>query len=298
MSENSNKSTGTPYSSFEELSPPPNYKGILAVVFMQPALVPVLTQCSWKKALKRVLLTAFACGLLLGIFQSLRMKDDVTGWSQWLGSQIEEVWVDNGQLQWQTAEELPYSAYYKDWRVDFAKPDTSIPPAETLGPGQKGVWASTSKVVVWWRLAGDRSQTRTMLLYNKDGVLSMFDPSRMIPAEKRLHGRQIQQVAEKQYSTFVPFFCVLKGIATVMQMMFYVLIFASIPYLLRSPIAAGGFGSILAFYLYVAVPALFIATVYRLLNVPFLDFATIFAGAFVGYLLLVMWYISRKMKKT
>lgn len=297
MTQNSKKDNAPPYYTGQDLSPPPNFKGILTVVFLQPALVPVFTQCSWKKALKRVLLTAFVCGVLMGIVQSLRLKDDVTGWSEWFGSQIEEVWVDNGQLQWQPAKELPYSAYYKDWRVDFAKGDTSVPSAEKLGPGRKGVWISTSNVVAWWRIAGDRSKTRTMLLYNKDGILSMFDPSRLIPTEGRLRGREIQQVVGKQYSTFIPFFCVLKGITTVMQMMFYILVFASIPYLLRSPIATGGFGSVLAFYLYAALPALFIATVYRLLNVPFLDFAAIFAGAFVGYLLLVMWYISRKMKK-
>ena len=297
QNQNLNKDNPPPSPPGAELTPPSTYRGILAMVFLQPALVPVLTQCHWAKALKRVLLTAFGCGLLLGVFQSWRLKDDVTGWSEWLGSQIEAVWIDDGRLQWQTAKKLPYSTYYKDWRVDFAKPGADIPSGDALGPGGKGVWISTANVLAWWRIAGDRSKTRTMLLYNKDGIFSMFDPSRLIPADKRLHGPEIQQVVRQQYSAFIPFFCLITALATVMQMMFYILVFAAIPYLLRSPIAAGGFGSILAFYLYAATPALLVATLYRLLNVPFLDFATIFAGVFVGYLLLVMWYISRKMKK-
>jgi len=276
---------------------PITYREVLAIVFAQPGLLPVLTQCDWKKALKRVLLTAFGCGILLALFQAPRLKTSMEGWAQWMGGQVEEVWYSDGRLHWKLAGELPYTAYYEDWRVDFKKPDSKFSAPESVGPGRKGVWLSERQGYAWWRIGNDRERMQTMVLYDKGKLFGVFNPSAAVTTKKRVQGNDLKGLAKDVFFQFLPFYCVFKGVFIDLQVLFYVLIFTAIPYLLRSPLAAGGFRSILPFYLYACLPALLIATVYRMLNVPFLDFQTIFAGAFVGYLLLIMFKIGKALRQ-
>ncbi|MFW6414118.1 MAG: DUF1189 family protein [Verrucomicrobiota bacterium] len=279
------------------IRPPDSYRGILSLVFFQPHLLPVLKASSCKKALLRVLLTGFLCGVLLALLQVVRLNEDVKAWGAWVAKEFDTVWYDDGRLYWQTDSELPYRTYYRGWRVYFAEEGSSFPSSpDKLGPGNKGIWISPDSVYTWWQLANDSTDIRHAVLYEDGKMFGMINVPAVIPADRRLSGNDLENAIIGIFRQSIPIFCFFRGLAVDFQLLFYVFVFSVIPYLLRSPLAAEGFESILTFYLYAAIPALFIATVYSAFNVPFLDFQTIFAAAFVGYLLFALWSISKAIR--
>lgn len=280
--------------SAESIPPPRNFRDILTIVFSQPRFLPVLTLCSWKKALLRVLIIGFCCGVLLGGLQAIRISGDVKSWSSWIAEELDAVWYEKGRLHWQPKAETPYQAYNRGWYVHFAEEGDSFSASDVSSAGNRGLWISSDAVYTWWRTpGGSAADNRSAVLYEDGKLFGMMSIPALIEPETTLRGNQLEQAVSRIFRQIIPVFLFFRGVAVDMQVLFYVLIFSVIPYFLRSPLAAGGFGSIFAFYLYLSLPALFVAVVYSAFKVPFLDFQTIFAVAFVVYLLVVLGAISK-----
>ncbi len=268
---------------------------VFHILFLQPHMVFMLAQDRWTRALRVVLLVAFICGLGMAMMRVPSMLSEAGEWGKWLAREVEEAWIEDGQLRWARPEELPHTSYRGAWRIEFHPPTTEFSSEQRLGPETKGIWVSPTAVYSWWRLPG-QDQPEVMPLFQNDNVLNVLPIAKLWPAGVHLKSAELKQGIRTLVWQAVPFFLIGNGLIVIFQGLFYTLIFAFIPYVFRSPLAAGGFRPVFTFYLYASIPPIVIASVYAGLGLKFATFNTFFVAAFILYLMIVMWKIGRAMR--
>lgn len=272
-------------------------KEVLQIVFTRPQMLLFLLQGSLRRALLRLILISFACGVIAAISDIPSLIDETMTWSKWLQQNVQHIEISDTGLSWQHPVNLPATLYFRGWRVDFRpadaeKFDTDAPP----GTYPRGIWISPEKAFLWWRGTTD-TEARTQAIFRNGKVLGNIDPGTLTEESSlTLDGAEFEAFAKRMLWYFVPGYLLAHGAGVTIQLLFYVGIFAIIPYLLKSPLAAGGLNSIFTFYLYTSLPALVVATVYNAVGIQVLDFSTIFIIVFIGYLVLVMWRLGNAAK--
>jgi hypothetical protein len=269
-----------------------NLRDVAGVVFFQPQLLLLLAHDRWTRAFRIVALLSFFCGVILGALQVPALISSARAWGEWFGREMGEVRLEQGQLQWQRPVELPHTSRHGNWRVDFRGADAEFAPQTRLGPERKGIWISPDAVYTWWRLPGSESTHSTVWL-NEQRLFGLLDVNRVWPEGLHLREDEFAPAARQTVLRAVPVYVLGEGVRVLLQVAFYTLIFAVIPYLLKSPLAAGGFRSVLTFYLYASIAPIIVATVYAALGLPFMDFNSFFVTAFILYLLFTVWRMGR-----
>lgn len=297
-SPDSGSSTGGDSGPFEMAGSRTPLLGLLYVLFLRPSLVFAILEREtlWRTAI-RVIGLAVCCGLILTAFRTPALYRGFHDWVNWLQKEMGQIELSSGELAWHPRQPLPYSKHFKGWRVSFigdAKAD--FDPDKRLGPESSGLWVSPTRIYYWQRTGRDRVVGRQVAdastLFKVfasgqrgDGAdsavkLSLNGPGRMFAAITVL---------------------VLVGAATVVgvvgEVLFYSALFSLLPILLRSPQARMGMKKSLVLYLNVSLVPLFVAMVYSLLRVPFLDFNTVYAFVFVGYLAFVIISARAKLRE-
>ena len=267
------------------------FRQVLRIIFGYPQLLMVLLQANWRRALVRVAAVSFICGLLVGISQIQEVAHGIMEWAHWLRGNVDTMRVQDDRVEWERSEDLPATDHFRGWRVDFRRgEEAEFHPGQNMGTYPRGIWVSPTKVLLWYRT--DKSTPlQTRVLFDEGKTWAS------VPVENfSVAGDEFIAKARQMLRYYVPVFLVAQGLNVLLQMLLYVSIFAVIPCLLKSPLAAGGFKSIFTFYLYASLPALAVATAYSAAGIEALDFNTIFVGAFIMYLVFAMWRLGRALR--
>lgn len=238
-------------------------------------------------------LFAFLGGAMLGLSRLPGVLAASQRWAEWFGSLAGEVWLRDGAIGWEHPEETPYTARHGAWRVDFHDDDAEFQ-RRNLGPEAKGVWISPTRIYAWFR-SGSGDDINARVLFADARVLNVVAADALWPEGWHLDGDELVRRTRHTVLRLAPALVAADALRVFVQVLFYTFIFAVIPYLLKSPLAAGGFRSVFAFYLYASIPPLAVACVYASLNLPYLDFNTFFVVAFIVYLVAVVWRMGRSL---
>ncbi|MFO7821928.1 MAG: DUF1189 family protein [Lentisphaeria bacterium] len=270
---------------------------ILQILFFYPHKLLLLLQANWRRALVRMVLISFVCGVLSGLSQVVGLADGVFAWGDWLEENVDALEISDGKLIWQKPANLPATDYFRGWRLDFkANAEKGFDPADPPGTATRGVWVSPEKSFIWWRIQ-KHQEARVKMLFAEGKLFGNLEPSALgMSPSVPLSGTELKNTARQMLWFFVPMYLLFQGVWVVFQVLLYVAIFSFIPLVMKSPLVAGGFRSVFTFYLYTGLPAVLVATVYTLAGIRSPDFGTIFLTAFVAYLILAMWRVGKAMR--
>jgi hypothetical protein len=283
-------------------SPPPNdasapasfrnWRQALAVLFFRPQFLLVLAQGHCLRALRLVAVLALLCGTTLATARLPQAMTTTREWITWFGSIVSELTLEDGRLSWAQPADLPYTAHRRQWRIDFAADDVEFDPHERRGPHRQGLWVSADEAYMW-RRSGENEQAHATVVFRDNKLFGLVDTSVFWPDGFSLTGPEMTATVMHNLWRAVPFLVVFEAVGVLLQVLFYTFIFAFIPYILKSPLAAGGFKHVFAFYLYASIPPMITATVYAALGLALMDFNTFFVLGFIAYLVLVIWRTGR-----
>ena len=113
----------------------------------------------------------------------------------------------------------------------------------------------------------------------------IVDVSAFWPEGFRYRGSEIETAVRGVARRALPALVLHEALRMFLQVLFYTLAFAVIPIVLRSPMASRGFSRVFTFYLYASIPPVAAASVYRGLNLRYLDDVFVFVIIFLGYLI-------------
>lgn len=265
----------------------PTILQILIGLFFFPQVVLVLLQAQrCRRALVVVLCSCLACGLLLGVARIPKFLDMSADWARWLGEEVSVLWVEDGSLRWERPTSLPYTTRHRNWRIDFAGEDTPFRPEELAVGISRGVWIAPRNVHAWWRRTQGRVTTVSFLKDMKAG--GVYDLTELWPAGYRLQGKAFEEQARTFVIQAIPFILLHASLSVTGPVLLYAAVFSLVPVLFPRRAVRGSFLSALTFHLYASIPPLIVGAVYASLDLPFLDFTTVFVCSFMGYLLFVL----------
>ena len=265
---------------------------LLAVLFLEPQLLLLVAGSKWGKALRYMLGTTILAGLAIGLSAAPRLNHAAKGWADWFANEVKVAWIQDSALYWQEPAALPATHYHENWRIDFMAEDAVYDPDVRLGPEARGLWLSPTAVFYWRRMPETDKVVATQLLNPK--LMGMLEENAGDENGLRLDAEGFQHHSRRlTLILLVPAYALLSVLLISSEALFYALVFAFVPFLLRVPMAARGFGQVFSFYLYLAIPPLVVATVYTVSGLPGVTFSTIFAFSYVFYLLYVLWQVRR-----
>ena len=260
---------------------------LFPLLFLQPAVLFFLPRKRWPRAITVLGCMAFIGGILVGTIRMPARLSEVKDWAEFFRHQTAELRLENDRLYWQYPKDLPHTTHFDEWQITFAEKGASFEPKQIVANRDKGIWISHDAVYQWWMPGG--RQTPVHNTFFKDGrVLNQMDAGKVWPDGFRLRGNEIVREATGMFYKFMPLLILGNGLNVLVQTLFYTVIFAVIPFIMRSPLSAGGFGNLLSLYLYAGIPPLIFALAYTALNLPFLDFGLLYVGGFIVYLMLMI----------
>jgi len=274
--------------------PPPSLRRILWWLFFDPAQVPALQVESPWRGLRVLLVALFLAGLAVGAGRAPGLWHSSLEWTHWFGQETGAVWLADGKLRWERPETLPYATTHAGWRVEFMPAGSRFSDRSGEGPERSGIWISPETVRLWVKADG-ADVVQEELLFTNGKLLGRLDPLAFgIPLDRPLRGEQLEAIVRRMLPAAI-IGALLLGILLVagLQVGMYLTMFAAIPVLLRSPWAHRGFFRVFAFYCFLSVPPLLAATVYSALELPGLDFGSVYVFGFLLYVFMMFWLVQR-----
>jgi hypothetical protein len=268
----------------------------LYILFFRPSLVfGVLERETLWRAVLRAVLTAVFCGLVITVARIPVLNREVTQWAEWIEQEMGNLRLDEEGLRWEPAQQLPYGKHFNGWRVSFrGDPEAEFDDQERYGPEDFGLWVSPAKAYLWQRSRNGKVTGRQILDASK-----IYDA---LAAARRDEQGAIR-VSLEGFNKFLVVLGIVFGVGfftvagVVAEVLFYATLFAVLPFLLRTPQARMGLKRAYVFYLHLSLVPMIVAMVYATLRVPFLDFNSVFAFVFLGYLALVIFSARAKIKE-
>ena len=256
---------------------------VLRWLFLEPAKTPLLQAESPWRGFRLLACLLLLAGAGLGLTQAAGVRE----WGRWLGEEVGTLRLKDGRLGWDRPVELPHVTRHEGWRVDFMPAGSAFPGKTGDGPETHGIWFSPEKAVLWVR-TDEEGTVKPAVTILEDGKVGGKDGFRFADAEWKGG-----QVADNILFVAIPFLVISAIFSLGTQTLIYLAMFAAIPIFLRSPWGKRGFLPVFGFYCFLAIPPAAVAAVYSALELPGLDFATIFIFGFLGYILLMAWMVRR-----
>jgi hypothetical protein len=267
---------------------------LFVTLFLQPQILMVLAHDRLRRALRIMVLTGVVCGLLLGLARIAPVRGRIVEWANWFQKTTGTlVLTDSSRLEWAFPDEVPATRYNGRTRVDFMPDSAEIEAFEPRLEDDQGVWISPTEVYWWMRPeAGGDAIAQPLLVNGK--LFDRVSVDGIWPDGFRLEGDEYSAKVRKwTMLTMLPGVVLSELLRVLGVSLFYTLVFAVVPYVLRSPLAARGFAGVYAFYLYAGIPPLILATVYSAVAPQWMAFDSFFVTAFILYLLFTMWKVRR-----
>lgn len=275
--------------SFNTAPPKVHLIGLFRTLFFKPLdLIFYLSKETLGRSLFRVIAIGLLCGLVLSVSRVPGINQEVSAWTTWLQSEMSDVSFHDGELSWTPAEALPYSRHFRQWRVTFSdKSAGDFDPLARYGPESKGVWISPQALVTWQRVEGRDTLARQRV--NMDNISKALAASQNVEEPE---GGFSVLFNQRNHRVVVATLSMGFGIATIISLLgdvlFYSLLFAVIPFILRATRKKGAFLQVITFYLNVSLLPLLVATVYSLFHIPVLDFNSVFSLSFMVYIMVII----------
>jgi hypothetical protein len=260
-------------------------------LFFQPATVFFIQFEPWRRAFRLMALFALGTGLVLGALRFPQLWRTAGDWSTWLGREVGALEVRNGELRWDEPKQLPYTTRHQGWRLDFVPGKQTFAVPAGTGPEKRGIWIAPDSVYAWWLNGAGKLEILPVLTRQK--LWGVLDLNWLWPDGIHLAGDQMPTLVRDMLWKAFPFLLLQEAVAVFLRVLFYTVLFAFIPVLLRTPFGEGGFRRAFAFYCFASVPPLVVAGVYAGLDLPFLDYDAAFVLGFVIYLFMVTRGIDR-----
>jgi len=256
---------------------------IFNILFFHPSALFLLREDRFSRAFRLFALVSFLCGVASGAVLIPRLVTNAMDWSRWVGRTLGAIEVVDGRLHWERRFTEPYTTRHAGWRVDIVPEGSAFRLDPTIvGPEDQGVVISPERVLCWWRVSDARLYR--LAVFADGRVFGSLPIEFLLPKGERLSPDELPHFVARYLAWQIPVFLVYKGIALFLSGLFYTSLFAFIPFAMRSPIASGGFRRLMIFYLYAAIPAMIVSTVYASLRLPYLDQPFLFVIVLVVYL--------------
>jgi hypothetical protein len=139
---------------------------------------------------------------------------------------------------------------------------------------------------VWWSKPGGGVAIRPVLAAGKLG--GVLDVRWVWSDALHVEGEQFEALVRRMIIQALPVLVLREGCAALAVVLTYTLIFSLVSVLVRSPLAANGFGATLTFHLYASIPPLAVASVCAGLGLPYLDLSSTFVCTLAAYLVMTL----------
>ena len=259
---------------------------ILWGLFFEPGILFLLQYERWGRGLRCMAGTAVICGLAVGMMHFPDLVHRAADWSNWFGRETGELRVGDGEIVWDRPAVLPHTTRHGGWRIDFVTRKTPFKPVLGNSPERQGIWIAPEQIYAWSQSGQSKIEVMPLLVDKK--VWGVMDLNWFLPQGLAVSGDNLTGLVRGALIRGFPVFLLMSVLSLFLQTLFYTLLFAIVPVLLRSPMAVGGFRQTFAFYSFASIPPLVVAALYSGLQLPYLDFDRAFVFGFIAYLFLVI----------
>ena len=272
----------------------PPLRRVLWWLFFDPAQVPALQAESPWRGLRVLVAALLLAGVAVGAARAPGLWLTSLEWTRWFGQETGAVWLADGKIRWEQPETLPYTTRHGGWRVDFMPAASRFDGQSGKGPERRGVWISPETVYLWVK-AADSEVVQEEILFQNGKVMGVLDPQMFgIPLDQPMRVAQLEKIIRGMLPSALAGGLILGMLLLAsLQVCLYLVMFAAIPVLLRSPWAHRGFFRVFSFYCFLSVPPLLAATVYAALELPGLDFGSVYVFGFLIYIFVMFWLVQR-----
>lgn len=255
-------------------------------LFFQPQVLLTLQQDRLWRPLRILATLCLAGGILIGLARFPEVRQTTRDWVLWFGEVTQGISWEDGQLQWNRPESVPFTTRHEGWKVDFRGEDFTWPSDLRTGPEKRGLVFTPESVLAWYKVEDEIKQVTVL----EDGqLMKTFGIEKVWSEGLSVQPGEFEEfAAELNRGQF--FFLLIRHVASLLgTTFFYTLLFAGIPLLMRRSMIGGegGVARIFCFYCYAAIPALIATIVYALVNPPFLRVSEVYVIAMAAYLFLV-----------
>ena len=284
------------------MSDPQQPKNIpfLALIYLlhfNPRVFDHLLNKGLLRSVLHVFLVALLCSFVVGMCQRNDVAEFAEEWREFLTDDIGGFGVgEDGKVFWDKPEELPYTAWVGNWRVEFETRPLDEARARR-GVAEKGLWVTRDAITGWeWvEIRPFFGPTEEMLLSREIEV--------MFPVAWRLGPKEVRGAAE--IAEFVESgrqeyqFQIVRNTFYMIGLMIGVLCcFASLFYQFslggRGPRFRRGLLRYMVIYLHACIPPTIVATAYECFRIPGFSFLMVFCFAFIIYHMYVMRHFRRE----
>lgn len=271
-----------------------SWNNIFYSLFLDPRALLPLAFSSWRKALKTALIAVTLCALILGTVKSIGFFKAGSDWAAWFSARLESITISDDKLQWQGLSELPATFWKDGYRVDFNPENSKFKDfKERFQEGRRGIWLSTTAVYFWQRNV--QGEIVSLPIWREGKIIDKVHYTLLMPESLSVESENFLSKTRGIMGKYIiPSLFVSSILRTFFVFFFYTFIFAAIPFILQSPMRNHGFAAIHAFYMYLGIPPILIATLYTILRLPWMEFNLMFVIAFLGYMLFATWHTSKE----
>lgn len=264
----------------------PNLRQTLYGLFFQPQVLLLLQQNHWGRAMRLVLFFSVIGGSLVGVARFPGVAKTTKDWGLWLGKTTQRIAYQDGQLSWAYPETLPYDTRHNGWKVSFRDQAFEWPGDAKKGPEKRGVVIAPTRVLAWQE---NERGVSVFPLFKEGQFINTISAERIWPQGFAFEEQEFPRLIKRLILAQCAILVVQNAVSLTVTVLFYTFLFALIPSLLRRSLIhnQGGFRRFFSFYLYAAVPATVVATIYGCLRLPVLQTSEVFVLSMVAYLLLV-----------
>ena len=255
-------------------------------LFFQPQVLLALQQGRLWRPLRILATLCLAGGILIGLARFPEIRQTTRDWILWFGEVTQGISWEDGRLEWNRPETVPYTTRHQGWKVDFRGEDFAWPGDLRTGPEKRGLVFTPESVLAWYKL---EDEIKLVSLLEDGQLMNVFGIEKVWPEGLSVRPGEFEEfAAELNRGQF--YFLLVRHVTTLLgTTFFYTLLFAGIPLLMRRSMigSEGGIARVFCFYCYTAIPPLIVTIVYALVNPPFLRISEVFVIAMAAYLLLV-----------
>lgn len=255
-------------------------------LFFQPQVLLALQQGRLWRPLRILATLCLIGGILIGLARFPEVRQTTRDWVLWFGEVTQGISWDDGRLQWNRPESVPFTTRHQGWKVDFRGEDFAWPGELRTGPEKRGLVFTPESVLAWYKV---EDEVKQVSLLKDSQLMNFLDIEKVWPDGLSVRPGEFEDfAAELNRGQF--FFLLIRHVAALLgTTFFYTLLFGGIPLLMRRSMigSEGGVARVFCFYCYAAIPPLVVTIVYALANPPFLRISEVFVIAMAAYLFLV-----------
>lgn len=268
------------------------YRTVLLDLFQHPylALQKARSRRSWLAPVLVLLSMSFLAAVLKVLLVFPGIVSETRAITSHVAENLEAIWFENGQLQWQAGWELPHTLRANQWRFDFAQQSESFPAERELATSveQRGLLVEPKTVTLWLRQEGDDRRVLKVPLLNEkklDGI-GQHAMEMVGNGKERLNEADLVRYAQAVCVAMTPFMLLYYTLAQIKPIFLSVFIFIFMAFVFRRE-WRGSTVELWVVAVHCCIPPFLLALVYSFLRLTQVTYQEIFLLAFLLFLILL-----------